>query len=157
MSELEKQRNQLKELSKGLTFDEQQRRQHELDHTALLSGYTKYQLGALKYKNCYKLGFFVLCSVLLLFPVVFVVIVYCGIHNGWLPADTYSTVAAIVAAALGLVADVAVLPGIMGEYFFNKEEDKNIVQLFSNAQKNDQYHDKKEVDRQEVLRKLRGN
>ena len=40
MSELEKQRNQLKELSKGLTFDEQQRRQHELDHTALLSGYT---------------------------------------------------------------------------------------------------------------------
>jgi len=32
MSELEKQRNQLKELSKGLTFDEQQRRQHDQYH-----------------------------------------------------------------------------------------------------------------------------
>ena len=42
----------------------------------------------------------------------------------------------------------------MGEYFFNKEEDKNIIELFSNAQKNDQYYDKKEDSRQEILNKI---
>ena len=154
MSELERQKGQLSELTQVLSFDEQHRRQHEMDHTALLRGYTDYQLGALSKKNRYKKIFFWLCIALLFLPIAFVGIVYRAIFNGWLPADAYSSLAAIITAIISAAVDIIALPKIMGEYFFNKEEDKNIIQLFSNAQKNDQYLDAKNDERQEILNKI---
>ena len=148
------QQDQILKTSQGLSFDEQHRRQHESDHTALLSQYAAYQVASLKYKNKYKFVFFLVCLILLALPIVFVGIIFRAVYYGWLSTESYSTLAAIITATIGASADIMILPKIMGEYFFNKEEDKNIIELFSNAQKNDQYYDKKEDSRQEILNKI---
>lgn len=146
----------LRELGIALDFDEEQRQSHEKDHTALISAYREYQVGALEKKNKYKLIFFIVCMLLLLFPIGFVVIVYRAIHFGWLPSDSCATAATIVGAMFGFTVDLVVLPKTVAEYFFNKEEDKNIIQLFANARQHDSKKKTREDKKDElfVLRKL---
>lgn len=149
-------KEQLNEIDEGLDFDEQQRQQHERDHTELLKEYTKYQLQTLNSKNDYRSIFFFICLGLLIFPIVFVCVVYRAIFYGWLPDNTYSTIAVIAGGISSFVVNTIVLPRTIAEYFFNKEEDKNIIQMFSNAQKNDQCRNQNGHDRQEILNKIKG-
>lgn len=43
-----------------------------------------------------------------------------------------------------MVADIMFLPKTIANYCFNKDEDANIMKLFTNVQSNDRYHNEKD-------------
>ena len=146
--------NQLAEIKSSLSFDEQQRQKHEAAQTKLLEEYTDYQIEALRQKMMFKRCFFVVSLIMMFLPPVFLFVVYRSIYFGYISSESYSAIASIAGGLGVLVADIMFLPKTIANYCFNRDEDTNILKLFSNAQSNDRYRDEQENRDSEILKKI---
>lgn len=151
MNEEEK---QLTAINEGLSFDEQHRHRHEDAQTELLEKYTAYQIEALAQKVKFKRCFFVVSLLLMFVPPLFLFVVYRGIYFGYISADSYSAIASLAGGMGVLVADIMFLPKTIANYCFNKDEDANIMKLFTNVQSNDRYHNEQNSNSIDFLKRV---
>ena len=125
-------------------FYEKHRKRHEDAQTELLEGYKDYQIEALEQKTKFKRCFFVVSVIMMFIPPLFLVVVYRAIYFGFISPSSFSAIASIGGGLAALVADIMIIPKTIAEYCFNKEEDGNILKLFSNVQQNDEKNKKKD-------------
>jgi len=124
------------------SFYEEHRQRHENAQTELLESYTNYQKNSLEQKIALKRVFFVVSVAMMLIPPFFLLCLYRAIYYGYISSSSLTAMAATGGGMLALIADMITIPRIIAEYCFNKDEDNNIMKLFSNAQENDHKHQK---------------
>lgn len=124
-------------IEKELSFDEAHRRLHEKAHSELLDAYAKYQINSLSSKQAYKTIFFYLCSFLLVLPLLFLILICILIYHGYVDLLSDTTLISIVGTIVTFISNIVILPKIIAEYCFNKQEDAVVATIFTNAQKHD--------------------
>lgn len=103
-----------------------------------LKNFVYFQYQREKLKNRFKNAFFwiIMLGFLILLISPFLIILF---------AKTWSEITilvALIATLIELVSAIIVLPGIIAEYLFNKEEDSNMVEIIKNMQEyNEKKHD----------------
>lgn len=127
------------------SFYEEHRKRHENAQTELLESYTNYQKNSLEQKIKLKGVFFVVSLIMMFIPPIILVAGYFAVYFGWVSSDSFTAIAAVGGGIVALIADMLTIPRIIAEYCFNKEEDKNIMQLFANAQKHDRKQQKSKL------------
>ena len=118
------------DIQKDLDFDEEQRRLQEEAHSKLIKGYVDYQVQALGNKERYKLAFIVVCGALLCAPLILLCYICNGIQSQEISEQSYATFVGMLGSVISFVSSVIVLPKIVAEYCFNKDEDLHVLQLF---------------------------
>lgn len=118
------------DIQKDLDFDEEQRRLQEKAHSKLIKGYVDYQVKALAKKEWYKLAFIVVCGALLCAPLIILWYICDGIQSQEISEQSYATFVGMLGSVISFVSSVIVLPKIVAEYCFNKDEDLHVLQLF---------------------------
>lgn len=118
------------DIQKDLDFDEEQRRLQEKAHSKLIKGYVDYQVKALAKKEWYKGVFIFVCSIVMFLPFFIIGYICYGIQSQIISEQSYATFVGMLGSVISFVSSVIVLPKIVAEYCFNKDEDLHVLQLF---------------------------
>ena len=104
-------------------------------YTELLSTYIKSYISISGYKKWYKLAFFIIVMLVFVFIVVFCVI---GIvHISLKENTTVADFGVLFSSIAGILSALLVLPKVIAEHLFPKDEDANMIDMVKNMQQND--------------------
>ena len=115
--------------------DEQEYRIRDKEYTELLHSYIAQHAKKSKKNGKYKFVFF--CCVMLVFFGVVILSVVSIVFLARREEASFSDIGIVLGAAASCVSAIIVLPRIIAEHLFPKDEDSNMINLIQTMQQND--------------------